>query len=249
MILEDFVMLGTTIPEPNSDGRVFVCSAGYSPELRTLLRIYPLAQRGAPKRWSVSRVALSRNLRDSRQESWQIQGDRSLSVHGEINERFEYLGTVAKKERRVLLSRCIVSSIREADGKRISLAIIEPEYLRLHFEYNPESPNSPQLNLFEEEPKPALGAKRFAYIPRLRFRDSAGDHDLMLRDWGCFEFMRKNGDERRLELSAALHLDQSCSLLVGNMNHHRNAWLVISVLRGLRDVSDDCQLPLMEAEE
>ncbi len=30
MILDDFVMLGTTVPEPNSDGRVFVCSAGYS---------------------------------------------------------------------------------------------------------------------------------------------------------------------------------------------------------------------------
>lgn len=28
MILDDFVMLGTTVPEPNSDGRVFVCSAG-----------------------------------------------------------------------------------------------------------------------------------------------------------------------------------------------------------------------------
>jgi hypothetical protein len=35
-------------------------------------------------------------------------------------------------------------------------------------------------------------------------------------------------------LTGALHLDGSCSLLVGNFNRHRNSWLVISVLRGLR---------------
>ena len=30
-------MLGTTVPEPNSDGRVFVCSAGVSAEYRKLV--------------------------------------------------------------------------------------------------------------------------------------------------------------------------------------------------------------------
>lgn len=55
----------------------------------------------------------------------------------------------------------------------------------------------------------------------------------MLRDWGCFEFMRKQGDDRRYELHSALGLHNNSPLLVGNMNNQRTAWLVISVLSGL----------------
>ncbi len=66
MILDDFVMLGKTVPEPNSDGRVFVCSAGVSPTLRQLVRVYPLARGGAPARWSVNAVKLERNPKDAR---------------------------------------------------------------------------------------------------------------------------------------------------------------------------------------
>jgi hypothetical protein len=249
MILEDFVMLGKTVPEPNRDGRVFVCSAGYSPELRSLLRIYPLARHASPERWSISEIALSRNPRDNRNESWQIRGDRSLPVHEYVNERFHRIGAVSEKERQSMLSRCVISSVQEANGDRISLAIVEPEFVSLEFEHNPESPNSPQLHLFDFEPKIVEGAKRFAYIPHLRFRDKGGDHRLMLRDWGCFEFMRKHGDVRRDELRSALHLEKPCSLLIGNLNHHRNAWLVISVLHGLRESRDQPRLALEEAAE
>jgi hypothetical protein len=42
------------------------------------------------------------------------------------------------------------------------------------------------------------------------------------------------GGERVRHLSSALHLDPTCSLLVGNQNNRRTSWLVISVLRGLR---------------
>lgn len=245
MTLNDFVMLGKTVPEPNSDGRVFVCSAGYSLELRSLLRVYPLARRNAPPRWSVSRVELCRNPKDSRSESWKINGDRSPETHDAINSLFEPKGTVTEKERRRLLSGCLMGSINEANAKRRSLAILEPEGISLTFEHNPESPASPQLRLFEWEPKPTLGSKRFAYIPRLRFRDEEGWHCLMLRDWGCYEFLRKQGDGRRHELAAALGLSDACSLLIGNLNHHRTAWLVISVLRGLRGEQPQLTLDLV----
>lgn len=63
----------------------------------------------------------------------------------------------------------------------------------------------------------------------------------MLRDWGVYELMRKHNNltdmsdtERRRYVGQALRLDDTCSLLVGNMNNQRTAWLVISVLRGLR---------------
>lgn len=41
-------------------------------------------------------------------------------------------------------------------------------------------------------------------------------------------------DARRHELSAALHLSKSVSLLIGNLANQRNAWIIISVLNGIR---------------
>jgi hypothetical protein len=235
MILEDFVMLGKTVPEPNGDGRVFVCSAGVSRELDTLIRIYPLARHNAPPRWSVSRVRLERNPRDSRRESWKLAGDRTPGAHEQINGIFERTGEIAERTRAELLERYAVESLRAANEARLSLAVIHPcEAPLLQFDHNPESPESPQLSLFEPEGRPMEGAKRFAFIPRLQFADRDGFHSLTLRDWGCFEFMRKHGDERRHELRVALGLDGDCSLFVGNQNHRRTGWLVISVLRQVR---------------
>ena len=128
-----------------------------------------------------------------------------------------------------------MSSIREANARRLSLAVIAPTALDLFFEYNPDSPDSPQLTLFDNtREKPTAGARRFSYIPRLYFRDADGEHRLMLRDWGCYELMRKT-PERRTQMADALHMGASSSLLVGNLNNRRNAWLVISILNGIRD--------------
>src|SRR5699024_3033495 len=67
-------------------------------------------------------------------------------------------------------------------------------------------------------------------------KDELGWNNLMLRDWGAFELQRKHGaDYFRRNLAGALHLDENSSLLVGNFNQHRNSWLVISVLNGVRE--------------
>lgn len=235
MILEDFVMLGKTVPEPNSDGRVFVCSAGWSSDLRSLVRIYPLAQHGTPARWSINKVQVAPNPKDSRRESWRLAADRTIGAHAGINACFERVGTVPPDGRSDLLHKATITSIAAANDRRLSLGILHPKACELFFEHNPDSPNSPELRLFDLDPRPTVGAKRFAYIPRLAFTDDDGDHRLMLRDWGCFEFMRKHGDDRRHELTEALHLSPNSSLLVGNLNNQRNAWLVISVLNGLHN--------------
>lgn len=244
IIVDDFVMLGTTVPEPNSDGRTFVCSAGVSATLRSLVRIYPLARFGAPTRWSVSTVKLERNPTDSRRESFRLAGDRRPGVHDHINRTFEIDGTVRRQARGDLLKPYVVGSVAEANAKRLSLAVLHPEGLGaecLEFEHNPASPESPELTLFDLEPRAETGARRFPYIPRLCFRDRDGVNRPMLRDWGVYELMRKHDNltqmsdgERRKFVAEALHLDNDCSLLLGNMNNQRTRWLVISVLRGLR---------------
>lgn len=234
MILEDFTMLGTTVPEPTkSDGRVFVCSAGVSDELG-LIRIYPLARRNIPRRWNTYRVPLERNAKDSRKESWKVRGDRSEGAHERINMAFEEVGHLKPTQRRPALSKYVVESIKEANDRRLSLAILQPKIGDLEFKFNPESPDSPMLKLFDVGDRPVQGAKRFPYIPRLHFRDEAGPHTLMIRDWGCFEWMRKNPD-RYKELPHCLNLSEDSSLLIGNFNQHRTSWLIISVLSGIRD--------------
>jgi hypothetical protein len=241
MTLDDFVMLGTTVPEPNSDGRVFVCSAGVSAEYRKLIRLYPLARRNVPNRWNMYRVPVERNPTDSRPESFKVAtaDERAPGAHEHINERFELTGKLRDTKRAAMLRSYVVGSIDQANAKanRYSLAIIEPESIELTFEHNPASPDSPQLALFDDgAEKPRAGAKRFPFIPRLRFKDECRWWHLMLRDWGCYEFMRKNSESYyRQNLADALHLRPDSSLLVGNMNNQRTAWLVISVLNGIRE--------------
>jgi hypothetical protein len=233
MILEDFVMLGKTIPEPNSDGRIFVCSAGVSPELRSLVRLYPLSRWQAPRRWSVSTVPVERNQRDSRRESFSIKGNRSPDQHARINRLFNEIGVVSRSEREALIEPYMVRSIADANEMRMSLAIIEPgSGPTLSFRETRGSIETPQLALFAdtEAEEQELGARRLAYQPYLEFNDTGGSHDLQLRDWGVYEFMRKNGDDRRYELAGAARLSSRPLLLIGNMNNRRNVWLVISVL-------------------
>ncbi|MER6974449.1 HNH endonuclease [Nocardioides sp. NPDC057767] len=239
MILDDFIMLGTTVPEPSKDGRVFVCSAGVSPEMKRLVRIYPLARRSIPNRWRMYRTPLERNPRDNRHESFQVRGDRELGRHNWINTRFEEVQReVTRGKRAALLQPFVQGSIQQANSKRISLAVLQPDDFDLYFRKNEDADKDEQLTLFDtgEENAHAQGPRRFELMPRLRFRDEGGPHDLMLRDWGAFELQRKHGPAYfRDNLASALNLTPSSSLLVGNMNNRRTTWLVISVLNGIRE--------------
>lgn len=230
IIVKDFTMLGTTVPEPSrtDDNRLYVCSAGWHPDLG-LIRIYPLGRRAAPRRWSVSTVEIERNSKDSRGESWRLVGDRTSTS---INSQFSITGETTAMQKRSLLdaydAKRLPRSIAEANDRRASLALIRPDGLNFELEHNAASPDSPQLRLFSDGLPEPLGAKRFPHIPRLRFNDGTS-HRLMLRDWGAYEWMRKAPD-RVSDLEDNLHLSDRSVLLVGNLNHQRNAWVVISVL-------------------
>ncbi len=164
-----------------------------------------------------------------------IDADRSPGQHDSINDAIQLNGVVPRSARTDLLAPYVASSIQAANEDRLSLAIVEPLACpELHFVHDPASPDSPHLRLFygADDSRPS-DLRRFPFIPRLRFHDEGGSHNLMLRDWGAFEFLRKFPSARH-DLAGALHLDASVSLLVGNFNAHRNSWCVISVLRGVR---------------
>jgi len=234
MILEGFTMLGTTVPEPiKSDGRVSVCSAGIDVDLG-LVRIYPLAKAGVANRWNTYRVPVENSPKDSRRESFKLKADRHGAAFEQINREFVQVGHMKPAHRADALRKYIVGSITEANRKLMSLAIIQPRFGELDFDYNPESPESPELKLFDIGEPPKDGSKRFPFIPRLHFDDEDGHHHLQVRDWGGYEWMRKYPDRYR-ELPNCLHLSEDSSLLIGNFNQHRNIWLIISVLNGIRN--------------
>jgi len=234
MIIDDFVMLGKTVPEANSDGREFVCTAGFSMELRQPVRIYPMARAHCPKRWSKSRIPLERNPKDSRFESWKIKGNRSPAAHWRINDVIQPVADkLNAEEQRQIVEALTVASIKEANQRRLSLCVIQPRNIpALEFERGENAEMAPTPDLFGG--MPAMPVKqRFDLHPRLIFRDDDSKHDFMLRDWGCYELMRKQ--PARIDapyLEDALNLSTAPPLLCGNLNRFRNSWLVISVFSG-----------------
>lgn len=234
MTLDDFVMLGKTVPEANSDGREFVCTAGYSLELGQPIRIYPMARFRCPARWSISQVPVERNPKDSRPESWKIKGDRSPGNHQWINGVIRPVQSkVSATVEREIVRALTVRSLHEANARRLSLCVLLPGDLpRLDLERGETAEMAPTPDMFGDTPTLPVAA-RFKWHPRLRFADQDGHrHDLMLRDWGCYEWMRKSGDDAATKLDDNLNLTTAPPLLCGNLNRFRNSWLVISIFAG-----------------
>lgn len=244
MIIDDFVMLGRTVPEPNRKHEVGVCSAGVSPSLGSLIRVCPLAMTDKIPRWSTVAIDLAHDeRRDNRVET------RQLGSGGwEAGREYPRVGRAA------LLAPYRVSGIAEANdriidpkpggNRRMSLAVVRPESCELRIEHNPGE-LAPHYELFGAAPPRARGRNRedrarFPFTVRADFRDEGGRHRLQIRDWGLFELLRKRHDElddmtddqRVSYVAQALHLKETSLFLVGNFDNYRKSWLVISVLNG-----------------
>ena len=220
MILEDFVMLGKTTPEMDRQGRMTVCSAGWSPELKQLIRIYPLAVENAPPDFSVSRVKLERNHKDTRKESWKIAGDRSSEVHHNINARFEIMRLLNDWES--LVDQIpTVNSIREANLKRMSLAVVQPEQKPVFYlERNKAS-------------KKVRGSKSFKYTPRLKFALDGSTHKIKYLNQEVYKHITPTSKTDFWKIAG--RFKKNPKLLVGNMFAYRNNWLAIAGLDGNSD--------------
>lgn len=224
-------MLGRTEPTESKKYGVCVCSAGYSRELRQLIRIYPLPWRNDIRMWSRCTVPLRRPKDDNRAESWRIDCDgdyaedaaEAVSIHGKADKtsEFDFLCSIA------------ATSIKELNEQRRSLAIIRPTVLRGFFDRRSDVDPAEQFTLFERRQHDGI-AHRSDLIPRLQFVDEQGNGSkLSLKEWGCSEWLRKHrGDADSLWANLSIgdpnyeHL-----LFIGNQNNHRTSWLVISVIK------------------
>lgn len=215
MIIEDFVMLGRTVPEQSKKHGMVACSAGYSKEYGGFVRIYPLPMDYKIPRWSICRVEVERPKTDNRRESFKIKDGTFIEVVGKSDKSSEY----------DFLENMQARSIASLNQDRDSLAILKPKDIAFRFDaMKPGEEYQLDLPMFEKEcentPK-----------PRIQFRDNDGNHDIQLRDWGSSIFLQKGYEQHKLW--SALKLNDSRYehlLFCGNHNVHRNNWLVISVI-------------------
>lgn len=231
MILTDFTMLGRTEPTESKKHGVCVCSAGYSRELRQLVRIYPLPWPNSIRMWSRCTVPLRRPKDDNRVESWRIDApdddadtaESAVHIHSRADKdsEFDFLASIS------------VSGVKEMNEERRSLAIVKPRYLRGFFDRRIDVDPAEQITMFERREHEGV-AHRSDLIPRLQFMDDSGNMSkLSLKEWGCSEWLRKNREDADLLWNNLSIGDPTYEhlLFIGNQNHQRTSWLVISVIR------------------
>src|SRR2546425_384312 len=73
MRIDDFIVLGRTVPEASKHYGKRVCMAGYSPELGTVARIYPLTIDNPLRARHQATLEVERNPQDARRESYKLR--------------------------------------------------------------------------------------------------------------------------------------------------------------------------------
>ena len=234
-IKHNYLVLGQTVPEESKKYGLRVCTAGYSINKDKLIRVYPLGVKKQQhfKRWNIyNNLELRRNPKDNRDESWRLGID--------VNEINSLIKTDAKKDKIKLLNRLYekhsVKSIKEANDKKISLAVVKMFDCEGYFVgQNKKYRNPKQFCLFEEDDNETiLGKSDFKFLPRIIWKDEYGDkHDLWYNSWDAYmhqvNLASKYGYDN-LWKSLNLNKDIPKLALIGNINTFRNSWLIISVL-------------------
>jgi hypothetical protein len=222
LVLDDLVIFGRAVPEQMKNGRVTVCAAGYSRKLG-FTRIFPTKTRMPLKRWNIVKVPVERDPRDSRSESWKIQG--SKSEWNRLDEKVQAVGTLQTKQRLNLIANLVDGCVKD----------IKPTIEKCYF--CPEEKFDPtmQATLFGV-PLPSI-KKQYRQFPKVQYRCSTcktkRHHDQTVLEWGFYEWMRKHPEkpEQVWENAQMLSPKHECFFFVGNMRDRRTAFLIISVLR------------------
>ena len=235
-VADDLIVLGNAVPDVISDERITVCTAGYSKELG-LVRIYPVPPISHMKRWNIVRVPLERNPKDTRSESWKIQG--SKSEWDQISRNIELKGSVEETKKIPLLedlsSRFGVDCVEQLNEKLVSLGLVEPRIISYQLEAREDLEKSTQLSLDSEEP--FLTIKNYPQRPVISYRcqncKTKGPHSQQVLEWGIYEWLRRHPKETQ-KVWENLHMKESGyyrSFLVGNLALFRTSFVIISMFR------------------
>lgn len=191
------------------------------------------------KRWNIVTIPLERNAKDTRTESWKIQG--SKSEWGKLENKIKLNGKLDRPQWVELITKLKknfgYSCIDEINDKKLSLGIIEPNIMDMRLAKRKSQETALQTTLFSSEP--FLTVQNYDVQPRITYRcskcTSQKPHDQQVLEWGVYEWLRLNHNEQeREQVWKNLHIGESgydTSFLVGNMHLHRNSFMIISIFR------------------
>jgi len=232
IVVDDFIVLGRGCPERIKNGRVTVCTAGYSYR-HGFTRIYPTKIWMPLHQWSIIRVPLERNPQDTRGESWKIQGAKS--EWDRLSEKIEVIGELKREDRLNLIANLTNDCVNTINKAKRSLGIVKPIIEKCYLSQQEDYDTSTQLTLLGV-PLPKV-KEQYPTIPRIRYRclncECKTSHDQQVIEWGFYEWIRKNPDKADQVWENALIYSQKHEIFffIGNLFRYRNVFLIVSVLR------------------
>jgi len=236
IVADDLIVLGSAVPDVISDERITVCTVGYSKGLG-LVRVYPVPPVSDMKRWNIVDVPLERNPKDSREESWKIQG--SKGEWNQISRKIKYKGSLENKQKLSFLEKLygefVVACTEELNDKKVSLGLVKPRIISYELETREDYEKSAQLTLGSREP--FLTIKNYPLRPVITYRcqrcKTKGPHSQQVLEWGIYEWLRRNPAEAT-KVWENLRMKESGyyrSFLVGNLALYRSSFVIISMFR------------------
>lgn len=230
MIIDDLIVLGRGAPDRIKDGRITVCTAGYSPK-NGFIRIYPTRIDSKFKMWDIIRVPVTRNPKDTREESWKIEG--SKTEWEELNKKIMIVGRLADSKKLQLIDSLKETCTNNLNENKRSLGIVEPKESISYFSDRADYEHTVQLELGRVTTFKTK--KHYLNIPRIKYSCFGCNkiHDQQIIDWGCYEWIRKYPDKKeKLWDNLLLKSDKhKIYFFVGNQAYYRRSFLIITVLR------------------
>lgn len=234
--MNDLIMLGNAVPDELRDSRKTVCTACYS-NRHGLVRIYPVPTNAKMRRWRKFDIPLERNPQDNRMESWKIQGSRT--EWPTLQRKIKQIGELKRADQIKLLQNMYdkfgVDCVLDLNTTRRSLGIIKPKIIK---SWMADRKNyDPSIQSTFDADKLFLTIDNYKKQPRVQYRcsncKSTKHHDQQILEWGVYEWMRKNPQNREQGLRNMRLTDPDFDIhfLVGNLAKHRNSFMVISVFR------------------
>ena len=244
--VEDFIVLGRTVPEDSKKYGKKVCMAGYSPSLRQFLRVYPLliptganAKANRFKARHQYSLDLVRNPSDGRSESWRVADEKNPT-----STLWDQATEVKKPKLLDLLMKRRVPCIKCLNDCKLSLGVLllkAGEWAPLSIPRGDPNQSEEDASLFDDLAYQAslpgsepLDPTQVKFTPRIKFSDQGSNRNLQVRKWGAFLLMGKPqyaDDPDTLWKANGYKPDRDTLLVVGNMTTHRNNWLIIKLFQ------------------
>lgn len=232
MVIDDLIILGRGCPERIRNGRITICTAGYSYK-HGFIRIYPTRLDMRLPQWSIVKVPLERNPQDTRKESWKIQGSRR--EWDRLSEKVKVIGKLKQKDRLSLIANLVTECIETFNEEKRSLGIIKPIIEECYFSEQEDYDALTQYDLLGR-PLPKV-KEQYPIVPRIKYRclncKAKTKHNQQVIEWGFYEWLRKYPDkaDQVWENAHIYSPNHEIFFFVGNLYRHRSKFIIISVLR------------------